>query len=125
MLFVSVELVKKLIERTKTKTGSTVTVDIIAGNYPTGAKAPPGFKENMTILFDDHLPKWNYRVIPSTWSLDLRRFSSRKHTARQFSESGQLLDFHSLTPPGAGCHGRMSSTAIWLPCRPSITTGTC
>ena len=63
--FVSVELVKELIERTKTKTGLTVTVDIISGNYPTGAKAPPGFKENMTILFDDHLPKWNYRVIPS------------------------------------------------------------
>ena len=64
VIFVSVELVKELIERTKTKTGLTVTVDIISGNYPTGAKAPPGFKENMTILFDDHLPKWNYRVIP-------------------------------------------------------------
>ena len=64
VIFVSVELVKELIERTKTKTGLTVTVDIISGNYPTGAKAPPGFKENMTIQFDDHLPKWNYRVIP-------------------------------------------------------------
>ena len=64
VVFVSVELVKELMERTQTKTGLSVTVDIIAGNYPTGAKAPPGFRETMTILFDDHLPKWNYRVIP-------------------------------------------------------------
>ena len=49
----------------------------------------------MTILFDDHLPKWNYRVIPSLWPLDLRRFLSREHTACQFSQSGQLLNFHS------------------------------
>ena len=33
VIFVSVELIKELIERTKTKTGLTVTVDIISGNY--------------------------------------------------------------------------------------------
>ena len=34
-------------------------------------------------------------------------------------------DAHAGRPQDLGCHGRMSSTAIWLPCRPSITTGTC
>ncbi len=32
--------------------------------YPTGLKAQPGFKKNMMLLFDDQLPKGNYRVIP-------------------------------------------------------------
>jgi len=64
VVFVSVELVKELMERTKTKTGLWVTVDIIEMLYATGEKAPEGFKENMTIAFDDLLPKWNYRAIP-------------------------------------------------------------
>ena len=34
-------------------------------------------------------------------------------------------DAHAARPQDLGCHGRMSSTAIWLPCRPSITRGTC
>jgi len=34
--------------------------------YATGRKYAEGFKETMTILFDDHLPKWNYRAIPQT-----------------------------------------------------------
>jgi hypothetical protein len=64
VVFVSVELVKELMERTHTKTGLWVTVDIIEMIYATGEKAPEGFKENMTIAFDDFLPKWNYRAIP-------------------------------------------------------------
>ena len=64
VIFVSVELVKELIERTKTKTGLRVTVDIIERMYATGEKAPVGCKEHMTILFDDLLPKWNYRAVP-------------------------------------------------------------
>lgn len=64
VVFVSVELVKELMERTRTKTGLEVTVDIIATPYATGEKAPVGFKENMPLLFDDQLPKWNYRAVP-------------------------------------------------------------
>jgi hypothetical protein len=64
VVFVSVELVKKLMERTTTKTGLQVTVDIIATNYPTGEKAPVDFKKTMTLVFDDLLPKWNYRAMP-------------------------------------------------------------
>ena len=64
VVFISVELVKELMERTRTKTGLWVTVDIIKQAYATGEKAPHGFKEQMTIAFDDVLPKWNYRAIP-------------------------------------------------------------
>lgn len=64
VVFISVELVKELMERTKTKTGLWVTVDIIEGVYACGDKAPAGCKENMPILFDDLLPKWNYRAVP-------------------------------------------------------------
>ena len=64
VIFVSVDLVKKLMERTTTRTGLRVTVDIIAATYATGVKAPEGFKETMAIVFDDLLPKWNYRALP-------------------------------------------------------------
>lgn len=64
VVFVSVELVKELMEKTKTRTGLWVTVDIIARVYATGAKAPEGFKENMKIMFDTVLPQWNYRAVP-------------------------------------------------------------
>jgi hypothetical protein len=64
VVFVSVELVKKLMEKTSTKTGLWVTVDIIAAPYPTGVKAPVDFKETMALVFDDLFPKWNYRALP-------------------------------------------------------------
>lgn len=64
VVFVSVELVKELMERTKTKTGLWVTVDIIRETYATGEKAPSEFKEHMPIVFDETLPKWNYRALP-------------------------------------------------------------
>ena len=32
--------------------------------YDIGRKAAKDFKANMTILFDDLIPKWNYRVVP-------------------------------------------------------------
>jgi len=61
-------------EKTKTKQGLTVAVDIITGGfftadnhdkvYQTGRKVAQEFKKNMTIVFDEHLPKWNYTAIP-------------------------------------------------------------
>jgi hypothetical protein len=36
----------------------------IAATYPTGVKAPVDFKKTMAIVFDDLLPKWNYRALP-------------------------------------------------------------
>ncbi len=66
VVFESVELVKQLIQKTKTKTGLSVVVNVIDTVYETGKKVVEGFKENMRIAFDDYLPKWNYRAIPST-----------------------------------------------------------
>jgi hypothetical protein len=65
VIFESVELVKQLMEKTRTSTGLRVTVDILDKVYETGRKYAEGFKENMRIVFDDILPKWNYRAVPS------------------------------------------------------------
>ena len=64
MIFESVELVKGLMEQAKTSTGLRVTVDILDKVYQTGRKYAEGFKEDMKIVFDEILPKWNYRAVP-------------------------------------------------------------
>jgi hypothetical protein len=43
-----------------------VVVAIAQKVYETGRKYAEGFKETMKILFDDVLPRWNYRAVPST-----------------------------------------------------------
>ena len=58
------ELVKSLIERTSTKTGLTVIVNLMDKVYAKGRKVVEGFKDNLPIIFDDYLPKWNYKAIP-------------------------------------------------------------
>jgi Rhodopirellula transposase DDE domain len=65
VIFHTVELVKGLMERARTATGPEVTVDILDKVYQTGRKYAADFKETMRIVFDDVLPKWNYRAIPS------------------------------------------------------------
>jgi hypothetical protein len=42
----------------------TVTVDVLTGVYVTGKKCAANFLETMSILFDDFLPRWNYRAVP-------------------------------------------------------------
>jgi Rhodopirellula transposase DDE domain len=64
VIFESVELVKELMEKAKTSTGLRVTVEILDKVYQTGRKYAAGFKEGMKIVFDEVLPKWNYRAIP-------------------------------------------------------------
>jgi len=64
VIFKSHELVKDLIETTSTKTGLTVTANIIKNAYQTGRKVTANFKETMRIVFDEELGKWNYRAIP-------------------------------------------------------------
>jgi hypothetical protein len=64
VIFESIELVKGLMEKAKTSTGLRVTVDILDKVYQTGRKYAEGFKETMKIMFDEILPKWNYRVVP-------------------------------------------------------------
>ncbi len=47
-----------------TATGLEVAVMVLEKVYETGRKCAAGFKENMRIVFDDFLPKWNYRAVP-------------------------------------------------------------
>lgn len=62
----TIETVKHYMEKAKTTTGLNVVVRIIDKVYETGRKYATGFKETMTIQFDDHLPKWNYTAAPQT-----------------------------------------------------------
>jgi hypothetical protein len=39
-------------------------VSVLEKVYETGRKGAAGFKETMKIIFDEFLPKWNYRAIP-------------------------------------------------------------
>jgi hypothetical protein len=66
VIFHTVDIAKQFIERAKTTTGLHVTVSILEKVYATGRKYAQGFKENMKVVFDEYLPKWNYCVIPQT-----------------------------------------------------------
>ena len=65
VIFKSVEMVKQLMEKAKTKTGLRVQVRILDKLYEKGRKVATDFKETMRIVFDDTLPRWNYVVIPA------------------------------------------------------------
>lgn len=52
------------IEKTVTKTGLKVIVNISEKVYEIGKKVSDTFKQNCPILFDDFLGKWNYTAIP-------------------------------------------------------------
>jgi hypothetical protein len=65
VIFTSIELVKELIEKTRTSTGLRVTVQIIDKVYETGRKVVDDFKKTMRIVFDDFLPQWNYTAVPN------------------------------------------------------------
>ena len=64
VVFHSVTIAKHFMEKAKTSQGLKVTVDILIGVYATGKKCAANFLETMSILFDDVLPRWNYRAIP-------------------------------------------------------------
>lgn len=66
VIFHTLEIAQQFIARANTTTGLRVTVGLLEKAYATGRKYADNFKETMTILFDDHLPKWNYRAIPKS-----------------------------------------------------------
>ena len=66
MIFDSVATVKRLLEKTRTATGLGAVVEVLDKVYQTGRKYAEDFKETMRIVFDEYLPKWNYRAIPAT-----------------------------------------------------------
>ena len=64
VIFHTVDIAQHFIERTKTTTGLGVTVRLLDKGYQTGRKYAVDFKHTMKIVFDDYLPKWNYRAVP-------------------------------------------------------------
>ena len=66
VIFHTLDIAQQFIARANTTTGLRVTVGLLEKVYATGRKYADNFKESMTILFDDHLPKWNYRAIPES-----------------------------------------------------------
>ena len=64
VIFKSIALVGELMAKTSTRKGLTVFVNVIDRVYEKGRQVTEEFKQNLPIIFDDFLPKWNYRAIP-------------------------------------------------------------
>lgn len=64
VLFDTRETVVGLMRKASTSTGLRTTVNLIRRAYETGRKVAEDFKESMKILFDEKIPKWNYRAVP-------------------------------------------------------------
>jgi len=69
ILFDTVETVVDLMRKATTSTGLKTTVNVIRRLYETGRNATDEIKQNLKIVFDDLLPKWNYRAVPQHASL--------------------------------------------------------
>ena len=65
VIFKSVALVKHLMEKTQTRKGLSVVVDILDRVYQTGRKVADEVKETLNILRDKILPLWNYLIQPA------------------------------------------------------------
>lgn len=64
MLLDCLDTVVTLMRRAKTRTGLRTTVNVIKRAYETGRNATKEMKQNLTIVYDDLLPKWNYAASP-------------------------------------------------------------
>jgi Rhodopirellula transposase DDE domain len=64
VIFHTVDMARQFIERAHTAPGLRVTVRLRDTGYQTGRKYAADFKHNMKLVFDEHLPKWNYRAVP-------------------------------------------------------------
>lgn len=64
MLFDTIGTVVNLMRRATTSTGLKTTVNVIRRNYETGRNATDEMKKNLGIIYDDLLPRWNYRACP-------------------------------------------------------------
>ncbi len=64
MLFDTLDTVVTLMRKASTSTGLRTTVNVMRRHYATGRKATAQMKQNLRIVFDNLLPKWNYRAIP-------------------------------------------------------------
>lgn len=66
IIFHTPEQVRHYMGQAKTRTGLSVVANIVNKVYETGRKVVEGFKKTMRILFDNVLPRFNYRAIPTT-----------------------------------------------------------
>ena len=66
VIFTSVQLVKRLMEKARTRTGLRVVVDVLDRVYQTGRKVAQEVRQALNVVRDDLLPRWNYRVLPQT-----------------------------------------------------------
>lgn len=64
IVFADYEIVKERAEQTRTEKGLQVVAWINEKLYQSGRKYSDNFKETMTIVFDELLPKWNYQIHP-------------------------------------------------------------
>jgi len=62
----SLPTVIDLRRKTSTPTGWSVTVRVLDKIYEAGRTVAAAFKENMPMVFETFLPKWNYRVVPQS-----------------------------------------------------------
>lgn len=66
VIFHSVALVQELMAKAQTKTGLKVVVDIVDKVYLKGRKVAEEAKKALRFVRDAVLPRWNYRVLPTT-----------------------------------------------------------
>jgi Rhodopirellula transposase DDE domain len=67
VIFHTVDIVKRMIERTWTSEGLSVTVAVITKAYEKGREASARFMQAFPIQFDDRLPLLNYTVVPTAY----------------------------------------------------------
>jgi len=65
VVFSSIDVVKRFVDKAHTSTGLKVFSTIKDKVYAKGRKVNEKFKENMKIVFDEYLGKWNYTAIPT------------------------------------------------------------
>lgn len=65
VIFKQVEQVQHYMSKAATKTGLQVVVNILDKVYQAGRKVADGFKQTMRIVFDNVLPRFNYRALPA------------------------------------------------------------
>jgi Rhodopirellula transposase DDE domain len=64
VIFRGLETVRYYMAKAETSTGLKTRVRVLEKVYETGRKCAEGFKETMKIVFDEFLPRWNYRAVP-------------------------------------------------------------
>ena len=69
MLFDTLDTAVTLMRKASTRTGLRTTVNVIRRVYETGRNATTHMKQNLRVVFDNLLPKWNYRAIQQNETL--------------------------------------------------------